>query len=49
VDTEIAKRLRVTRKSVFEWRRTYRDGGRGAMASVGHGGQQPYLTPEQVA
>lgn len=48
-DTEIAKRLRVTRKSVFEWRRAYRGGGREAMASAGAAGKQPYLTAEQIA
>lgn len=48
-DTEIAAQLRVTRKSVFEWRRAYRYGGREAMASAGAAGRQPYLTAEQIA
>jgi putative transposase len=47
-DTEIAKRLRVTRKSVFEWRRACRHGSREAMASAGAAGRQPYLTPAQI-
>lgn len=48
-DTEIAKRLRVTRKSVFEWRRAYRGGGREAVASTGAAGRRPYLSAEQIA
>lgn len=48
-DAEIARRLRVTRKSVFGWRRAYRNGGRDAMASTGHGGRRQYLAADQVA
>lgn len=47
-NVEIAKLLRVTPKSVSLWKAQYLKGGREALASKGHGGQQPYLTDEQV-
>jgi len=47
-NVEIAKVLRVTPKSVSLWKAQYRAHGREGLASKGHGGQQPYLTDEQV-
>ena len=47
-NVEIAGILRVTPKSVSLWKVQYLRGGREALVSKGHGGQQPYLTDEQV-
>lgn len=47
-NVEIAKLLRVTPKSVSLRRGQYRKSGRAGLATRGHGGQQPYLTGEQV-
>lgn len=48
-NVEIAKLLRVTPKSVSLWKAQYLKDGRDGLVSKGHGGQQPYLTDEQVA
>lgn len=47
-NVEIAEMLRVTPKSVSLWKAQYRASGREGLVSKGHGGQQPYLTGEQV-
>jgi putative transposase len=49
VDTgEIAHRLRVTRKSVNDWKRAWQTGGRVALASTGPGGSRCRLDPGQL-
>ena len=48
-DSEIARRLRVSRMSVNRWRRALAAGGREALASKGAGGAKCKLTEAQVA
>lgn len=36
--TEVARRLRVSRKSAHAWRAAWREGGRAALVSEGVGG-----------
>lgn len=45
----IADRLRVTRKSVNEWRQAWRDGGEAALLSKGAGGFKCQLDEAQLA
>jgi len=45
---EIARRLRVSRKSVVVWRRAWLDGGVAALASKGPGGAVSRLSDAQV-
>src|SRR5689334_8685215 len=45
--SEIASRLRVSEKSVREWRRKWNSGGVAALASTGAGGAECKLTAEQ--
>ncbi len=47
-DREVAKRFRVTRRSVNRWRRALAAGGRAALASTGPGGGPCKLTAAQV-
>ncbi len=42
---EVARRLRVSRKSAYEWRQVWRDGGAAALASRGPGGSRCRLLP----
>jgi putative transposase len=44
----IARLLRVTPKSVYEWRRSWRDGDDGALASKGQGGYVCKLDDQQL-
>lgn len=46
--SEIARRLRVTRKSVNEWRRAWKVGGMAALASRGPGGAVCRLDDAQL-
>ena len=46
---EIAQRLRVTRKSVNEWKRSWKTGGATALASMGPGGSRCRLDEVQLA
>ena len=46
---EVAKVLRVSTKSVYQWRRTWRAGGTTALASTGPGGNACRLSPTQLA
>jgi len=46
--TQVAARLRVSTKSVYQWRRRWRAGGMTALASTGPGGNVSRLSPEQV-
>jgi transposase len=48
-DSEIARRLRVSRMSVNRWRRSLAAGGREALASKGAGGAKCKLSAAQVA
>lgn len=45
----IAEQLRVTRKSVNEWRRVWREGGVEALLSKGPGGYRCRLDQDQIA
>ena len=45
----IAKLLRVTSKSVYEWRRAWRAGGDAALASKGQGGHACKLDEQELA
>ena len=45
----IAKLLRVTPKSVYQWRRAWRAGGDAALASKGQGGYACKLDEQQLA
>jgi putative transposase len=47
--SEIAERLRVTRKSVNEWKRSWKAGGIAALASHGPGGARCRLSEGQLA
>jgi transposase len=44
---EVAKRLRVTPKSAYQWRRDWAAGGTAVLASKGPGGQRCKLGPER--
>jgi transposase len=44
---EVAKRLRVTPKSAYQWRRDWAVGGTAALASKGPGGQRCKLGPKR--
>ncbi|WP_211349065.1 helix-turn-helix domain-containing protein [Micromonospora pisi] len=44
----VAARLRVSEKSVRQWRRTWKAGGDEALASTGAGGSTCKLTDEQL-
>ena len=46
---EVAHTLRVSTKSVYQWRRTWRAGGTAALASTGPGGNACRLGPTQLA
>jgi transposase len=46
--TRVAKVLRVSTKSVYQWRRTWRAGGTVALASTGPGGATCRLSPTQL-
>jgi transposase len=45
----IARRLRVSTKSVYQWRRRWRAGGEAALASKGPGGAVCQLSEAQLA
>ncbi|MFI2511242.1 helix-turn-helix domain-containing protein [Streptomyces sp. NPDC018972] len=42
---EVARRLRVSRKSACQWHQLWRDGGREALVSRGPGGSRCRLSP----
>ena len=46
---EVARELRVSTKSVYQWRRAWRAGGKAALASKGAGGNPCKLDEEQIA
>jgi transposase len=46
--TAVARRLRVTRTTACRWHRTWRAGGRAALASKGPGGSKCRLTAAQL-
>ncbi len=46
---QVAHELRVSAKSAYQWRRRWRAGGRGALASKGAGGAVCRLSPAQLA
>jgi transposase len=46
---QVASALRVSTKSVYQWRRTWRAGGEAALASKGPGGNPCKLDEEQIA
>jgi transposase len=46
---QVARSLRVSTKSVYQWRRAWQAGGEGALASKGAGGNPCKLGEEQVA
>jgi putative transposase len=46
---QIARLLRVTTKSVYQWRRSWRGGGDAALASKGPGGNACKLDDQQLA
>ena len=46
---QVAHRLRVGTKSVYQWRRRWRAGGTAALASRGAGGAICRLSPAQLA
>ena len=46
---QIASSLRVSTKSVYQWRRAWQAGGEGALASKGAGGNPCKLDEEQIA
>jgi transposase len=45
---QVARRLRVTTKSVYQWRRVWRAGGPAALASKGPGGSSCRLSATQL-
>jgi transposase len=45
---EVAKRLRVSTKSAYQWRRRWRAGGAAALASTGSGGARCRLNGRQL-
>jgi len=45
----VARRLRVSTKSVYQWRRRWRAGGEAALASKGPGGAVCRLSPAQLS
>ena len=45
---EVARRLEVSTKSAYQWRRAWAQGGAGALASKGAPGPQPRLSDEQL-
>ncbi|MDT0380682.1 helix-turn-helix domain-containing protein [Streptomyces sp. DSM 42041] len=45
---DVARRLRVTRKSAYAWHATWRDGGKPALSSKGPGGFPCQLSDEQA-
>jgi transposase len=46
---QIARSLRVSTKSVYQWRRAWRSGGEAALASKGPGGSTCKLDDDQLA
>jgi putative transposase len=46
--TQIAAQLRVSTKSVYQWRRRWRAGGQAALVSTGPGGTVCRLAPDQL-
>jgi len=46
---EIARELRVSTKSVYQWRRAWKAGGEAALASKGAGGNPCKLGEDQIA
>jgi transposase len=46
---QVASSLRVSTKSVYQWRRAWRSGGEAALASKGAGGNPCKLDEEQLA
>lgn len=47
--TQVARALRVSTKSAYQWRRRWRRGGTAALASTGPGGTPCRLSPAQQA
>jgi transposase len=45
---QVARELRVSTKSVYQWRRRWRAGGEAALASRGPGGDRCRLSPAQL-
>ncbi len=46
---EVARRLRVSRKSAYQWHQLWRDGGSGALMSRGPSGSRCRLSPRCLA
>src|ERR1700690_3271240 len=46
---QVASSLRVSTKSVYQWRRAWQSGGEAALASKGAGGNPCKLDEEQIA
>ena len=46
---EVARRLGVSKKSAYQWRRIWRAGGAAALASKGASGPDPKLSDAQLA
>ena len=46
---QVARSLRVSTKSVYQWRRAWRAGGEAALASKGPGGNSCRLDKDQLA
>src|SRR5215471_10847493 len=46
---QVARRLRVSTKSAYQWRRRWRAGGEAALASKGPGGAVCRLAPRQLS
>ena len=49
IPAEIACRLGVSHQIVSEWRKAWRQGGRGALRSAGPAGRKPKLSASQLA
>jgi len=47
--TQVARLLRVSAKSAYQWRRRWRSGGEAALASIGPGGNTCKLDEDQLA
>ncbi len=46
--SETARRLKVARQTVSEWRRRYRDQGEPGLRAAGRAGRKPLLAPTQL-
>lgn len=47
-NSDVARRLRVSRQAVVQWSRLHREGGKAALRQAGRAGRKPEINPTQL-